>query len=364
MPRVTDEQIAEARSITLLSYFQSTSPSILKHKGGGRYVHKDHDSFVIDNGKGQWYWNSQGTKGHSSLDYLMRVEGMGFIGAVQSLVSDFSSSFHETRPPPSAFSTPKPTTPPKPQEPRKPFTLPNPAENNDGMVSYLRKRGISEATTRKYINQGLLYESSNNSCVFVGRDTQDGNKPKYAAERSITADGKKDAVGSDKAFNFCLPPDKATSTTVAVFESPVDALSHHEIMMIAQAERGSNQMALNLLANFDGFRLSLAGTATVALTSFLERTPDIQNIYLCLDNDTAGQKATERIVGELLSDNRFKDKNITIAPPPIGKDYNDTLSGIRQILLERSTPEQRQTRTKPRKVTHIRETRVSKNERE
>jgi hypothetical protein len=228
------------------------------------------------------------------------------------------------------------------------------------MVAYFRKRGISEATTRKYINQGLLYESVNNNCVFVGRDPQDGNKPKYAAERSIAGDGKKDASGSDKAFSFCLPPDKYGSNTVAVFESGCDALSHHEITKIAQAERSITKEVDGLLAYFDGFRLSLAGTSSAALNGFLERNPDIEIIYLCLDNDSAGQKATERIVNELLSDSRFADKDIIIAPPPIGKDYSDTLMGIRQLLAERKTPERQnqQNRTKPRKATHIKETRA------
>ena len=349
MPRITDEQIAEARNITLLAYMQSTNPGILKHQGGGRYVHKDHDSFVIDNGKGQWYWNSQSQKGHSSIDYLMRVEGMAFIDAVQSLTGDSTPDSQVTsRPPPASVK------PEKPKEQPKPFTLPKPAENNDKMIMYLSSRGISDSTARKFINQGLLYESANNSCVFVGRDSQDGNKPKYAAERSITGDGKKDALGSDKAFSFCLPPDNPESKTVAVFESPIDALSHHEIMKIAQSGRGSMQMIENLLADFDGHRLSLAGTASVALTSFLERNPDIQNIYLCLDNDQAGEKATERIVKELLSDSRFADMNIIIAPPPIGKDYNETLTGIQQLIAERNSPE-RQDPDKARKATHIRE---------
>jgi hypothetical protein len=95
----------------------------------------------------------------------------------------------------------------------------------------------------------------------------------------------------------------------------------------------------------------------VALTSFLERNPNVEIIYLCLDNDQAGQKATERIVGELLSDSRFADKDIIIAPPPIGKDYGDTLTGIRQLLAERNAPERQnqQNRIKPRKATHIKE---------
>jgi hypothetical protein len=133
-------------------------------------------------------------------------------------------------------------------------------------------------------------------------------------------------------------------------------------MAVSKAERSTSQMALNLLADFDGFRLSLAGTATVALTSFLERNPHIQNIYLCLDADPAGEKATERIIGELLSDDRFKDKKITIAPPPIGKDYNDTLLDIRRLVQERNNPEQQKS-NKTRKATHIKEMPISKKER-
>ncbi|MDR3020087.1 MAG: DUF3991 and toprim domain-containing protein [Treponema sp.] len=348
MARVTDEQIEQARKISLLEYFQKTNPIMLRHVGGGRYVHKNHDSFVIDNGKGQFFWNSRGVGGVSSIDYLMRIEGMGFIDAVNSLTTGSLPISEATQRPPLSVPTPAP--------PPKSFTLPKPAESNDNMVAYLRSRGISASTTRKYINQGLLYESANNSCVFVGRDSQDGNKPKYAAERSIAGDGKKDVAGSDKAFSFCLPPDKPDTKTVAIFESGIDALSHHEIMMIAKAERGSSQMITNLLADFDGYRLSLSGTVSAALSGFLERHPDIQNIYLCLDSDPAGEKATERIIKELLSDSRYADKNIIIAPTPIGKDYNDALTGIRQILAERNTPErQTQNIKKARKSTHIRE---------
>ena len=159
-----------------------------------------------------------------------------------------------------------------------------------------------------------------------------------------------------KAFSFCLPPpDNDGSTTLAVFKSGIDALSHFEIMKIAQAERNPASMPKNLLSDFDCFRLSLSGTASAALIGFLERNPDIQNIYLCLDNDTAGGKATECIIKELMSDSRFADKNITVAPPPLGKDYNTTLTGIQQILAERKNHEQQQNRDKPKKSKHIKE---------
>ena len=53
MPKIPDEQAKIARSITLLEYMNSTNPNSIIKKSG-RYIHKDHDSFVIDNGKGEW----------------------------------------------------------------------------------------------------------------------------------------------------------------------------------------------------------------------------------------------------------------------------------------------------------------------
>jgi hypothetical protein len=44
--------------------------------------------------------------------------------------------------------------------------------------------------------------------------------------RGTIGDFKRDADGSDKRFGFILPPINGGSDTVAVFESPVDALSH------------------------------------------------------------------------------------------------------------------------------------------
>lgn len=64
--------------------------------------------------------------------------------------------------------------------------------------------------------------------------------------------------------------------------------------------------------------------------TFLERHSAIENIQLSLDNDKAGKDATERIVRELLADKRFSHIKMTVAPPPMGKDFSGTLQAIRQ----------------------------------
>ena len=85
---------------------------------------------------------------------------------------------------------------------------------------------------------------------------------------------------------------------------------------------------------WDGHRLSLGGVSSVALYGFLERNPQITSIQLCLDNDKAGHEATNRIIRELLSDKRYGNIKIEIAPPPIGKDYADTAKAIQNSITK------------------------------
>jgi len=235
------------------------------------------------------------------------------VDAVQSLTGGSVLSSYQEQSTPQA----------KPSKPAKPFKLPPPNKNNDLAISYLRGRGIGKDVINRCIKLGILYESVKHRCVFVGKD---GDTPKFACERGTTDDWKKDVAGSSKRFSFVLPPvgpDGHGANTLAVFESPADALAHQTIHDIGQT-------------GWDGHRLSLGGISSVALNGFLERHPTITNIQLCLDADVVGKEATGRIIRELFSDKRYSHMKITIAPPPIGKDYADTLQAIRQLNIDKS----------------------------
>jgi DNA primase len=65
----------------------------------------------------------------------------------------------------------------------------------------------------------------------------------------------------------------------------------------------------------------------VALTAFLERSPHINTVYLCLDNDGAGQTAARKFHTSL-SDS-YPGIAVTISPPSHGKDYNEMLQAAR-----------------------------------
>ena len=84
MPFISPEAITEARNMDLLTYMQNYEPSELVHLSGNTYTTRSHESLKISNGK--WMWWSRGFGGYSALDYLIKVKGLGFVQAVETIV--------------------------------------------------------------------------------------------------------------------------------------------------------------------------------------------------------------------------------------------------------------------------------------
>ena len=319
MPRISDGQIVQARSIDLLSYLQSHEPGNVRRSGPNEYCLAEHDSLKISNGK--WFRHSTQEGGVGALDYLIKIRGVPFVEAVEHLTGN-QTALHIIRQPqaPTIHKSAPPIRPPKP------FTLPEHNKNNDRVIAYLRGRSIGKEVINRCIKSGILYESANHRCVFVGKD--ENGIPKYACERGTSGDLKRDVAASDKRYCFSLPPKQAQSpisqTALAIFESPCDLLAHHTIHEIGQT-------------GWDGHRLSLGGVSSKGLFGFLERNPQIASVQICLDCDRAGQEAACRKVKELLGDARYSGMKIIVAPAPIGKDYADTLQAVRQMNSKETT---------------------------
>ena len=309
---VTDEQIKQARDADLFAYLQTCEPGVLK-RDGPNYRHREHDSLVYVSNRRFWYWNSRG-KRINALDYLMEIRGYGFTEAVTRLTGEAvprASPIH-------------PQEQPKPRRPAKLF-LPWPKKCATGLFIYLRKRGISASVIERCISLGLLYQGSYKPkrdeskyipvCVFTGTD--ETGKVRFACMRGLYDNLKKDVYGSDKAYSFCLPPEKAHSSQVAVFEAPIDALSHATMQELDGWQ-------------WNGYRLSLGGTSPVALIAFLERHPEIRRVTLHMDNDLGGLKNARKIRDMLRADPKYKHIRVGINPPHQGKDYNEML----QIKLQ------------------------------
>ena len=210
--RFTKEQIQQARQADLFAYLQANEPGVLK-KDGRNYRHREHDSLVYVTAKNFWYWNSRG-KSITALDYLMEIRGYSFAEAVSRLIGDAPARAS----PQATYS--QNDSKPKQQRPAKLY-LPWPKKCATGYFKYLRKRGISAKVIQRCRELGLLYEGKYKPrkdekivpvCVFVGKD--EAGKIKFACMRGIYEQLKKDVYGSDKAFSFCLPPEKPHSSQV------------------------------------------------------------------------------------------------------------------------------------------------------
>jgi len=345
VPWIDEERVKQAKEVDLLTYLQQNEPhELVKSKyGTDEYRTKTHSSLVIS--KGLWVHNRTGQGGKSAVDFLIKMRGMGFLDAVKAVVGDGDTV--GARASPSFSSLPVESVKPQPSQPQaKKWTLypPKPQHYSNKAVSYLQKRGISPEVINRAMQEGTLYESRYYNpeskyhnipvCVFAGKD--ETGKIVYAALRGIDADFKIDKAGSNKCYNFTLPAKDPNSRHLLCFEAPIDLLSHATLMqrrggLVARHSSCCSTMQPGI--DFDSHRLSLGGTSSVALVSFLERNPQITRVMLHLDLDAAGIAAAREIKAQLRSDSRFKHIRVSYNPPRGAKDYNEAL--CRVVGLER-----------------------------
>ena len=295
---MTKEQIEKAKKWDLLSYLQTFDPHELKRSGPHEYCTRTHDSLKIS--CGLWCWNSRGIGGRTALDYLIKVRGLDFTEAVETLCGS---------------RAPPPQERPKPKPP-KPFALPEASRFPTAMLSYLQGRGIHPELLQACIQAGTLYESRKyQNCVFVGRDPT--GRARFACLRGTRDSFKIDVEGSDKRYHFSLLAADPSCPRLAVAESPIDALS-----LATLVKRFGGEWR-------DSHYLSLGGTAPRAMLQFLHDHPHVTHLSLCLDNDKAGMEGMERLETAIrqLPELAQRMKLIHHNPPPAehGKDYNEFL---------------------------------------
>lgn len=295
---ISKEQIAAAKEWDLLSYLQTYEPHELKRCGPHEYCTRTHDSLKISHGK--WCWNSRGIGGRTALDYLIKVRGMDFVGAVEALCG--------YRAPPPQQRSAQPT--------QNPFALPEASRYPSAVVAYLQDRGIDPELIGACIQDGTLYQSQKyQNCVFVGKDAQ--GRARSASLRGTRDKFRLEATGSDKRYNFSLLAADPDCPRLAVAESPIDALSLATLVKLSGGDWK------------DSHYLSLGGTGPRAMMQFLRDHPHVTQVSLCLDNDKAGLRGMELLEQAIREDAKLSERIGLVYrnPPPVerGKDYNEFL---------------------------------------
>ena len=301
MPYIAPEVITEAKRMDLLTYLREYEPGELVKFSSNTYTTRTHDSLKISNGK--WMWWSRGIGGKSALDYLIKVRGMDFVQAVQTIMGNGSVSF--------------PTFENIKSYEEQPLLLPEKSPTADVVFDYLFGRGIDYEIINHCLEQELIIESlPYHNAVFIGYD--ENKEPKYAAYRATNQSRiMGDCTGSKKQYSFRLTAENTGE--VHLFECAIDLLSYATLMKL----EGKDWRQFNLV--------SLAGVYSpkqkiedskvpVTLGRMLEKDKTIRRIVLHLDNDIAGRKATKALQ-TILSDKYEVVDDL----PKYGKDVNDFL---------------------------------------
>ena len=340
---VTNEQLERARQISVLEYILRYESSAYKRVGRGYRLISDNAFAVDENG---WYCHRKNIGSKTALDYLVEIKGYGLIEAVSTLLGESPQQGHtngkkpiklrngarnpatskkpipDSRPPPNSGNAPLVLQ--ANEHPKHPFIL-LPVRNKDNkrIIAYLQSREIDRGLIIACIERGVLFECRYyHNAVFLGKD--ENGKTRFAAIRSTTAKFMWDAKGSDKRYSFVIPPAilqgngrnlLEITNAVAVFESPIEALSHQT-------------MCLNgYIPAFNGWRLSLGGTSALGIEHFLRNNRHITCCFVCTNNDEAGDLAMSRI--KLLEETL----GITVVRslPTQGNDWNDALVASKRV---------------------------------
>ena len=389
MAHLEEDIIERAKNTDMIALLESEEGFSFKSTYGEReFKCIEHNSLVVNGNRRRWYWNSRQVGGNNAIDYLVKIRGMNFRDAVLQLVGDREQTAYT----PIRKAVTENVSVSKPVR----FVLPEQAHFPDGrrnysnIIAYLNKgRGIdmniintliasgkiyqgvqynglhivgyndegmafyrfndnrdwidyrlqtlrasptatdtyqAEAVSSKYVDNILLKDNTkifkNNLVVSTGKNAQ--GEISYAAFRIASTNYRfrGEVAGSDKSSGFLIESE-GMNDCVYVFESFIDAMSHANLYNIKYGNKDAWK-----LHN----RLALGGTADTALMELLKRNPNIRNICLCLDNDTAGRTAAKEIAGKLRSMGyvniyeRYSNE----------KDYNDELKKIKSIINEQA----------------------------
>lgn len=389
MAHLEEDIIERAKNTDMIALLESEEGFSFKSTYGEReFKCIEHNSLVVNGNRRRWYWNSRQVGGNNAIDYLVKIRGMNFRDAVLHLVGDREQTAYT----PIRKAVTENVSVSKPVR----FVLPEQAHFPDGrrnysnIIAYLNKgRGIdmniintliasgqiyqgvqynglhivgyndegmafyrfndnrnwvdyrlqtlrasptatdtyqTEAVSSKYVDKILLKDNTkifkNNLVVSTGKNAQ--GEISYAAFRIASTNYRfrGEVAGSDKASGFLIESE-GMNDCVYVFESFIDAMSHANLYNIKYGNKDAWK-----LHN----RLALGGTADTALMELLKRKPNIRNICLCLDNDSAGHTAAKEIAGKLRSMGyvniyeRYSNE----------KDYNDELKKIKSIINEQA----------------------------
>ena len=286
----TKEHREQARRTDLANFLISHGEKV--RKSGSEYEWLDGSQKVTIRGH-LWYHQYE-QKGGDAVDFVRRFYNKDYAEAVEMLLNNCGGQI---------------ITSPSIEKSHKPFELPPRNDRMSRVFSYLLlTRGIDKDVLFEFVRKKMIYESAYyHNAVFVGYDSS--GKPRHAHKRGTVTSNpyKGNVAGSQPEYSFHF---NGTSEKLFLFEAPIDMLSY-----ISMHKKNWKEH-------------SYAASCSVSdrvLFQCLNDNTNIKNVFLCFDNDEAGQTANKRIADKL---NKLNIQNEILIPTH--KDWNeDILNGER-----------------------------------
>ena len=298
--------INQARKTDMIDFLTKRNGFTFISKSGG-YRCEQHPSLAVENNRLSWYWFSKDIGGRGVFDYLIKIEGMDFKTAFESV--EGKNTFIQAAP--------------QKEKPPVKLILPEKKGIAINLYKYLCiTRGINNYIVNTLHDEGKIYENKDGNLVFVAYD--ENNNPKFASVRCTHAvrNVRWDCAGSDKRYGFNMT--YSHTSRLYIFESPIDAMSHASLEIINKGDNNAWKQQN---------RLSLSGISDKALSKYLEMHPFTKELVFCLDYDEPGIEAAEKLTKKY-ADDGFSTK----IEQPTGKDFNDDLLAVTaQKRAEKST---------------------------
>lgn len=309
----TKEQREQARRTDLANFLVSRGEKV--KKSGSEYEWLDGSQKVTIRGH-LWYHQYE-QKGGDAIDFIRRFYNKDYAETVQMLLSNYGGQIVNSQ-----------TT----ERERKPFILPARNDRMSRVFSYLLlTRGIDKDVLFEFVRKKMIYESAYyHNAVFVGYDSS--GKPRHAHKRgTVTSNSYKGNVaGSQPEFSFHW---YGTSDKIFLFEATIDMLSYISMQKAEDLQKvltRENELKYNktferelAAAACRWKNHSYAASCSISdrvLFQCLKDNPNIKNVFLCFDNDEAGQTANKRIADKL---NKMNIQNEILIPNH--KDWNEDL---------------------------------------
>ena len=286
--KFTEEERNRARETNLADFLEEHGETV--KKSGSEFVWLDGDQKVTL--RKNLFFHQYEQKGGDAIDFVRKFYGKNYVEAVQILLGSNANiqpvvkkEYHEHR--------------------KKDLKMPPKNDSMKRVFAYLlMTRGIDKSVLQEFVRQNMVYESADyHNAVFVGYD--ENGTPRHANMRGTGTKNpfKCNAVGSQPEYSFHW---NGKSSYLFLFEAPIDMMSF-----------------ISMHSHQNWKQHSYAAACSVAdkvLFECLKNNPQIKNVYLCFDNDQAGQAANQRIFEKL--------KNMDITAKiliPYNKDWNEDL---------------------------------------